>query len=112
MNLDPWTRCEGYVEYERALELNGCQALFECGHGRYWYLGDWVSSQIHHVYPPTAIPILPYPSIWLADFLTDEEIAQARVGFIVPRTAGSYSKLIKTRLQGCLAGQTVLLFLS
>ena len=42
MYLDPWTRCEGYAECEQVLELNGCQVLFECGHGRYWYLGDRV----------------------------------------------------------------------
>ena len=41
MNLNPWAGCEGYVECERALELNGRQVLFECGHGKYWYLGDW-----------------------------------------------------------------------
>ena len=40
MNLNPWAGCEGYVECERALELNGLQVLFECGHGKYWYLGD------------------------------------------------------------------------
>ena len=31
-----------HVECAWALELNECQVLFECGHGRYWYLGDWV----------------------------------------------------------------------
>ncbi|KAK9984358.1 hypothetical protein SO802_033883 [Lithocarpus litseifolius] len=106
MNLDPWAGCEGYVECERALELNGCQALFECGHGGYWYLGDQVSPQVHHVYPLTTIPVPPCPSIRLADFLTDEEIAQAYVGFVVPRTVGSYPEFIETRMQGCLAGQT------
>ena len=40
MDLNPWAGCEGYTECERALELNGFQVLFECGHGRYWYLGD------------------------------------------------------------------------
>ena len=42
MYLDPWTRCERYAECEQVLELNGCQVLFECGHGRYWFLGDRV----------------------------------------------------------------------
>ena len=42
MSLNPWAGCEGYAECERALELNGCQVLFDCGHGRYWYLGDQV----------------------------------------------------------------------
>ena len=97
---------------EWALERNGCHALFEYGHGSYWYLGDRVSPQVHHVYPAIPIPAPPSPSIWLADFLTNVEIAQAHVGFVVPRTVRSYSKFIKTRLQGCLAGQMVLLFLS
>ena len=39
MSLDPWVGCEEYDECERALELNNYQALFECGHGRHWYLG-------------------------------------------------------------------------
>ncbi|KAK9997566.1 hypothetical protein SO802_022252 [Lithocarpus litseifolius] len=34
MSLDPWVGCEEYDECERALELNSCQVLFECGHGR------------------------------------------------------------------------------
>ena len=42
MSLNPWVGCEEYYECEQALELNGCQVLFEYGHGRYWYLGDWV----------------------------------------------------------------------
>ena len=42
MPLNPCARCEGYVEFKWALELNGHQVLFECGHGRYWYLGDQV----------------------------------------------------------------------
>ncbi|KAL0015379.1 hypothetical protein SO802_002448 [Lithocarpus litseifolius] len=64
--------CEGYVECEWALELNGCQALFECGRGRYWYLVDRVSSQVLHVYPPTTIPIPPCPSVRL-HLLKEEE---------------------------------------
>ena len=35
MNLNPWARCEGYVERERALELNSRQVLFEFGHRKY-----------------------------------------------------------------------------
>ena len=35
MDLNPWVGCEGYAECEWALELNGHQVLFECGHGRY-----------------------------------------------------------------------------
>ena len=35
MSLDPWCGCEEYAECEWALELNGRQVLFECGHGRY-----------------------------------------------------------------------------
>ena len=42
MNLNSWVGCEGYVECEGALELNGCQVFLECGHGKYWYLRDRV----------------------------------------------------------------------
>ena len=56
------------------------------------------------MYPPTTIPVPPFPSILLADFLTGEEIAQARAGFVVQGTTGSYSEFIETRLQGCLVG--------
>ena len=35
MSLNPWVGCEEYYECEQALELNGCQVLFEYGHGRY-----------------------------------------------------------------------------
>ncbi|KAL0001954.1 hypothetical protein SO802_015735 [Lithocarpus litseifolius] len=72
-SLNPWAGCDGYTECEQSMGLNRCQALFECGHGRYWYLGDRVLPEVHHVYPPTTIPVPPYPSIWLVDFLTDEE---------------------------------------
>ena len=34
MDLNPWAACEGYPECERALELNGCQMLFDCRHGK------------------------------------------------------------------------------
>ena len=110
MSLNPWARCKGYVEYEQALERNGRQVLFECGYGRYWYLGDRMLSQVQHEYPPTTIPIPPYPSVQLADFLTDEEIARARArdGYIVARE-GNYSKFIQVHLQGCLASIMVLL---
>ena len=47
MDLNPWVGCEGYAECERALELNGRQVLFECGHGRYWYLGDRVLPKLN-----------------------------------------------------------------
>ena len=83
MSLDPWARCEGYVECERALELNGRQVLFECGHGRYWYLGDQVFPQVEHMYLPIIISVPPCPSIQLADFLTNDEIARARDTYIV-----------------------------
>ena len=42
MSLNPWVGYEEYVECEWALELNSRQVLFECGHGRYWYLGNQV----------------------------------------------------------------------
>ncbi|KAL0004483.1 hypothetical protein SO802_012044 [Lithocarpus litseifolius] len=44
-SLDPWLGCEEYAECEWAQEMNGHQILFECGHGRYWYLGDRVFAQ-------------------------------------------------------------------
>ena len=46
MSLDPWLGCKKYAECEWAQELNGCQVLFECDHGRYWYLGDRVLPQV------------------------------------------------------------------
>ena len=110
MSSDPWAGCEGSAECEQALELNGRQVLFECRHGRYWYLGDRVLPKVQHVYLPTTIPIPPYPSVWLADLLIDEEIAQARGGYAVVGVARDYSEFIRTHLQGCLASITVLLF--
>ena len=40
MSLNPWVGCEEYAECEWALELNSHQVLFECGHGRCWYIGN------------------------------------------------------------------------
>ena len=42
MSLNPWLGCEEQDEWAWAQELNDRQVLFECGHGRYWYLGDRV----------------------------------------------------------------------
>ena len=81
----PLAGCERYAECKQALELNGHQVLFECGHGRYWYLGDQVLPQAKHEYPPTTIPTPHCHTVRLADFLADEEIAQARNGYIVAR---------------------------
>ena len=94
MDLNPWAGCEGYAGCEWALKLNGHQVLFECGHGRHWYLGDRVLPQVEHEYPPTTIPTPPCHIVWLADFLADEEIAQARDGYIVAGVKGNYSKFI------------------
>ena len=94
MPLNPCARCEGYVEFKWALELNGHQVLFECGHGRYWYLGDQVLPQVQHVYPPTTIPVSPCLSIRLPDLLTNEDITQARVGLVVLGVARTYSEFI------------------
>ena len=110
MSLYPWAGCEGYVECERALALNGCQVLFKCGRGRYWYLGDRVLPQVEHEYPPTTIPTPLCPTVQLADFLTDEEIVRARECYIVAGVEGNYSEFIRLHLQGCLVGRTVLLF--
>ena len=48
----------------------------------------------------------------VGDFLADEEIAQARDGYIVAGVEGDYFEFIQTHLQGCLASITVLLFSS
>ena len=64
------------------------------------------------MYPSTTILIPPCPSIRLADHLTDEEIAQARVWFVVLGVARTYFEFIRTHLQGCLASILVFLFLS
>ena len=94
MNLNPWAGCEGYVKCERALELNSRQVLFESGHGKYWYLGDRVLPQVEHMYPLATIPDHPCHTIWLVDFLADEEIARALDGYIVIRTEGNYFEFI------------------
>ena len=73
-------------------------SVFECCHGRYWYLGDKVLAQVQHVYPPKTIPALPCPSIWLADFLANEEIACARVGHVVSRLSGDYLEFFQAQL--------------
>ena len=104
MNLNPWVGCEGYAKCERALELNGCQVLFECGHGKYWYLGDRVLPQVEHVYPPTTIPTPPCCIVQLAYFLADEEIARVRDGYIVAGAEGNYAEFVQDHLQGCLVG--------
>ena len=83
MNLNPWDGCKGYSECERALELNSCQVLFECGHGKYWYLGNRVLPQVEHMYPLARILTHPCHTIFLANLLANEEIARARDGYIV-----------------------------
>ena len=80
--------------------------LFECRHGRYWYLGDWVLPQVEHEYPSTTIPTPPCHTIQLADFLADEEIARARDGYIVAGVEGNYSEFIRLHLQFQLRGMT------
>jgi len=103
-SLDPWLRCEGHVECEWAQDLNGRQVLFECGHGRYWYLGDQVLTQVQLVDPPAMIPVHPCPSIRLANLLANEEIAHAQVGHVVSGTLGDYLEFVQTQLQGYVAG--------
>ena len=92
--LNPWAGCEGYAECEWTLELNGRQVLYECRHGKYWYLGDRVLPQVEHEYPPTTIPTPPCFTVWLVDFLTDEEIARARDGYIIVGVEGNYYEFI------------------
>ena len=86
--------------------------LFECGHGRYWYLGDQVLPQVEHEYPPTTIPTPSCHTIRFADFLVDEEIAWACIGYIVAGVEGNYSEFIRDHLQCCLVGRMVFLFSS
>ncbi|KAL0014164.1 hypothetical protein SO802_001233 [Lithocarpus litseifolius] len=105
MNLNPWVGCKGYVECERALESNSHQVLFECGYGKYWYLGERVLPQVEHVYRPTTIPTPPCHTVWLANFLADEEITRARDGYIVIRVKGNYSEFIRNHLQCCLVSR-------
>ena len=94
MDLNPWARCERYVECEPALELNGRQVLFDCGRGRYWYLGDRVLPQVEHEYPPTTIRTPSCHTVRLADFLADEEIARAHDSYIVAGVEGNYSEFL------------------
>ena len=110
MSLDPWTACEGYEECERALELNVRQVLFECGHGKYWYLGDRVLLQVEHENPPTTLLTPPCHTIQLADFLADEEITRARDGYMVAGVEEDNFEFIRLHLQGCLVGRTVFFF--
>ena len=110
MNLNPWVGCEGYAECERALELNGRQVLFECGHGKFWYLGDQVSLQVEHVYHPATIPIPHCRTIQLAKFLVDKEISLARDGYIIAEVEGNHFGFVQDHLQSCLVGRTVFLF--
>ena len=91
------------------LELNGRQVLFECGHGKYWYLGDRVSPQVEHVYPPTTIPTPSCHTIWLANLLADEEIARAHDGYIVAGVEENYYDFVRDHLQGCLVDRMVFL---
>ena len=86
--------CEEHVKCAWAQEFNGSQVLFECGHGRYWYLGDRVLAQVQHVYPLETIPSPLCHSIRLADLLATEEIARAQVGHVVSRTPGDYLEFV------------------
>ena len=111
MNLNPLAGFEGYAKCEWALELNSCQVLFECRHGKYWYLGDRVLPQVEHVHPPATILAHPCHTIQLAGPLADEEIAQARDGHIVAIEAeGDYFEFVRDHLQGYLVGRTVFTF--
>ena len=68
--------------------------LFECGHERYWYLGDWVLAHVQHMYPSEKILAHPYPSIQLVDLLTNEEIAHAWIGRTVHGILGNYLEFV------------------
>ena len=62
------------------------------------------------MYPLATIPAHPCHTIWLVDFLADEEIARACDGYTVIGAEGNYSKFIRDCLQGCLVGTTVFSF--
>ena len=62
------------------------------------------------MYPLTTIPAHPFHTVQLADFLADEEIAQAHDGYIVAGAKGDYSKFIQDHLQGCLVGKMIFSF--
>ena len=52
------------------------------------------------MYPPEMILTHHCPFIWLADLLTNEEIAHARIGRTVLGTPGDYLEFVQTHLQG------------
>ena len=66
--------------------------------------------QVGHKYPPTTILTPLCHTVWLADFLANEEIARARNDYIVVRVEWNYSELIRLHLQGCLVGRMVIFF--
>ena len=66
------------------------------------------------MYPSKMIPTHPCPFIQLAVLLTNEEIAYARIGHIIPRILGDYLEFVLAHLQGHLvdnSGASVTLFL-
>ena len=48
------------------------------------------------MYRPTTIPVPYCPSIRLADLLTNEKIARARVGHVASGVPGTYFEFIRT----------------
>ena len=64
------------------------------------------------MYPLATIPAHPCHIVQLANFLADEEIAQAHDGYIVAGAKRDYSKFIRDHLQGCLVGKTIFSFLA
>ena len=71
--------------------------MFECRHGKYWYLGDRVLPQVEHMYPSTTIPT-PCLTIQLAELLANEEIARARYGYSIVGVEGNYSEFVRDHL--------------
>ena len=53
---------------------------------------------VYHVYPPKVIPINPYPLVRFGNPLTNDEVANARLGRTNPRIPGDYLEFIKTYL--------------
>ena len=66
--------------------------------------------QVEHEYPTITVPTPPCLIVRLANFMTDDEIARARDGYIVTGVPGTYFEFVRTHLQGCLVGRTVLIF--
>lgn len=55
-------------------------------------------AQVQHMYHPEMVLVYPCPLIWLADLLTNEEIACTTIGRIVSGTLEDYLEFVKAYL--------------